>query len=187
MTMMFGDARLPQKFWARHEVTPNAGMSPCWTWTSFKGLGPNNRTICKFGREKPTTNYRFTCDLEHGPLPAGLTCSHTCHNPLCANPEHIVYESIGDNLKRGTNMQHPRATEIFDAKRNADPVFNRTVVAYNKMKSTRNNVVPGKVTEKIISNLGFKSVVERENAYKADLAKRVKNRKPRSKKANKTA
>jgi hypothetical protein len=133
--MSFGDPRLPQKFWARHEITVNGNLSPCWTYTSFRGLGPNGRTVVKFGREAPTTNYRFTCDLDKGPLPAGLTCSHICHNGLCANPDHIVYESLADNKKRGTNMQHPRAAEVFEAKMAANPSFRRSVKRYKKLQS----------------------------------------------------
>jgi Zinc-binding loop region of homing endonuclease len=131
MSMNFGDPRLPQKFWARHEVTVNAGMSPCWTYTSFRGLGPNNRAIVRFGREKPTTNYRLTCDLVKGRLPEGVTCSHICHNPLCANPDHVVYETLRENMARKGTM-HPRAAEIFAAKVEQNPSFRRSVKKIRK-------------------------------------------------------
>lgn len=49
--------------------------------------------------------HRFAFTLAAGPIPGGLVVRHTCDNPPCCNPTHLVLGTQGDNIgdmrKRG--------------------------------------------------------------------------------------
>lgn len=108
--LKFGDTRLPERFWNRHTVDSQG----CWVWNSGKSIDKEKgRAFLKF-KGKRQKNYVVTCDLVHGPLPTGMTRSHTCPgggNKLCANPKHILYESNADNCARSRtySFEYPRS------------------------------------------------------------------------------
>jgi Zinc-binding loop region of homing endonuclease len=92
--MIFGDSRLPQRFWDK--VMPEANTG-CWLWTA----ATNNagRPHFKVGG-KPILAYKMTIELERGPCPEGKECSHLCDQKLCVNPDHVIYETHRENDAR---------------------------------------------------------------------------------------
>lgn len=54
--------------------------------------------------------HRLAWTLIHGPIPAGAVVRHSCDNPPCINPDHLLTGSHADNIadkfKRG---RHPHA------------------------------------------------------------------------------
>lgn len=76
------------RFWAKVERT-----STCWLWT-----GAKDRGYGKMYRSSGTVRaHRFSYELHHGtPPPAGLL--HTCDNPSCVNPKHLVSGTQADNI-----------------------------------------------------------------------------------------
>ncbi len=82
-----------------YQPEPNSG---CWIWlASLNSEGrPRVNPRRVNGRNGTDMAYRFTCEAVRGRKPAGLVHSHLCHNKLCVNPDHIIYETQSENLRR---------------------------------------------------------------------------------------
>lgn len=94
------------RFWSRVEVASRSG---CWIWKGTIRSG--------YGRFKIRCRYfsahRLAYEWLVGPIPAGMTLDHTCHNGTgcnlgsgcphraCVNPAHLEPVSMTENLARG--------------------------------------------------------------------------------------
>lgn len=80
---------------SRYEVAANG----CWEWT-----GTRNRqgygVVCVAIGKVPTGIPAPRLQWMHcrGEIPAGLVVMHTCDNPCCVNPDHLVIGTTQDNL-----------------------------------------------------------------------------------------
>jgi hypothetical protein len=79
----------PEKFWARVEHSPG-----CWLWTGRKA--PEGYGIISWCWREVGT-HRLAFALSHRPLVDGEVVRHTCDNPPCCNPAHLIVGSIADN------------------------------------------------------------------------------------------
>lgn len=92
----------PEKFWSL--VDQSAGPDACWPWlagTSTAGYGR-----VRFHGERQEQATRVAFELAHGRPPApDLLLRHTCDNPPCTNPAHLIEgtmkQNIGDMMERG--------------------------------------------------------------------------------------
>lgn len=96
-----------------------AGPNDCWPWAGRlddKGYGfihVNGRT---------TRVHRVAWTLAHGDWPpVGQVVRHTCDNPPCCNPCHLILGSIRDNVHdcidrgrraRGESLRQSKLTEV---------------------------------------------------------------------------
>jgi hypothetical protein len=77
------------RFWSR--VDKGAG---CWEWTGGKSDGYGQ--LCdEYGRKVRAHRYSYT--IHHGPIPSGRVVRHTCDNPGCVNPSHLLLGTQLDN------------------------------------------------------------------------------------------
>lgn len=80
------------RFWANVAIgKPNE----CWIWQAgcLKGYG-------RFGLCSSTYRAnRIVAFLTYGPPPKGLIARHTCDNPSCCNPFHILWDTQKANIQ----------------------------------------------------------------------------------------
>lgn len=103
------DKNLYNRFWDK--VVDNGDS--CWEW-----LGSHNKG--GYGLFWPQwrstwTAHRFMFALEKGELIEGLEIHHTCNNPGCVNPDHLVQVSHRENLSHTAKSQqtHCKAGHEF--------------------------------------------------------------------------
>lgn len=91
-------APLGDRLMARRSVTPNG----CWEYAggrTFDGYG--QITVNGVGRRV----HRVSYELYIGPIPSSKLVRHTCDNPACFNPQHLVLgtdkDNVADAIQRG--------------------------------------------------------------------------------------
>jgi len=92
-----------ERFWAKVE---KGKIEECWLWLGSRlpfGYGSFGK-----GRNKTILAHRMSYVLTHGVIPEGLEISHTCDNPPCVNPRHLVAETHSENLARSSITQSKR-------------------------------------------------------------------------------
>lgn len=89
------------RFWAKVDKTGD-----CWIWLGSMlkdGYGNFNE-----GR-KTIPAHRFSFKEFIGPIPTGKLVRHTCDNPSCVRPSHLVLGTQKDNcadaVERGRNVR----------------------------------------------------------------------------------
>lgn len=72
--------------------------SDCWIWKGAKLIkGYGQFSLGKRG--KRILAHRYSYILHNGRIPEGLEVRHTCDNPSCVRPDHLVVSSHLDNMK----------------------------------------------------------------------------------------
>jgi HNH endonuclease len=144
----FGDAHLPERFWAKVQIR-NSG---CWEWTAETVKGGYGRYVHS-GRKHLA--HRVAHELLIGAIPDGLLVLHSCDNPPCCNPAHLRVGTAEDNMRdrseRGRNPQankthckqgHPLSGENLytapDGERGCRACRNEAARRYNLRRSGRN-------------------------------------------------
>lgn len=90
-------------FWAKVEVGDSAA---CWPWTgarNTKGYG-NVRVNCSYWKA-----HRLAWTLCNFEIPAGFVVCHSCDNPSCCNPGHLM---IGRPMANFIDMVTKRRGEF---------------------------------------------------------------------------
>jgi hypothetical protein len=78
------------RFWTRAIQTRT-----CWIWQ-----GANTKGYGVFGhRGKTIRASRTSYLLVNGEIPDGYYIMHTCDNPSCINPDHLISGTQSDNIK----------------------------------------------------------------------------------------
>lgn len=87
-----------ERFWAKVNKTES-----CWLWS-----GPKMRNGYGYFHESPirrhASAHRFSYELAHGSIPAGLQIDHLCRVALCVNPSHLEAVTSRENTMRGLNF-----------------------------------------------------------------------------------
>ena len=83
---------LAQRFWSKVDPAPS---QCCWEWTACKssdGYG------CFTLNYRNLRAHRLAYTLSKGEIPEGLVVRHTCDNPVCCNPDHLILGTHTDNM-----------------------------------------------------------------------------------------
>lgn len=101
---------LSDRFWPKVAV---GGADECWPWLEScnpSGYGQFNIN----GKSERAHRVAFLLTYGHLPTPCGL---HTCDNPPCCNPRHIIEGTRGENVEdmmskgRGKQRNQARLTD----------------------------------------------------------------------------
>ena len=89
---------MTDRFWEKVETGHD-----CWNWTGAKSFGYG-----KFwtGGEVRAWAHRVSWELEHGPIPDGMSVDHICHNTACVKPSHLRLATKKQNAE---NLAAPYA------------------------------------------------------------------------------
>lgn len=78
-----------------YTIDPSTG---CWLWLGKLGAaGYPEKNIKRSGHWRVFKLCRLICEVTHGDM-TGLVARHTCNNPKCVNPEHIIPGTHADNM-----------------------------------------------------------------------------------------
>lgn len=100
---------------ARHRVVRDG----CWGWAASKsayGYG-----WVRHG-SKTLLAHRAAYEVAHGPIPDGMVVRHSCDNPECTNPAHLLLGTHADNVadKVARGRQHRGEKHPFTKVKDAD-------------------------------------------------------------------
>ena len=92
---IFGDARLPERFWSKVIIYPG---TDCWLWQ--RGLSGG------YARYKPSgestgNGHRHAYLILVGEIPERLQLDHRCNDRRCVNPAHLEPVTTRTNVLRG--------------------------------------------------------------------------------------
>lgn len=72
-------------------------VSGCWVWQRYTDARGYARISVK---RKKVLAHRAYYERVNGPIPAGMELDHTCNNPSCVNPAHLVPRTPEDHKRR---------------------------------------------------------------------------------------
>lgn len=106
---MANHCQTPESFYARADKLENG----CWEWQG----ATNGHGYGQLGYNgKRTTAHRLSYELSNGEIPAGVLVRHTCDNPPCCNPAHLILgthlDNAADRVARGRNRSRAGAQSI---------------------------------------------------------------------------
>lgn len=104
---MFGDSRLPDRFWRKVSPEPNSG---CWLWTGYCDPAGYGR-VGVFGRASERV-HRVTYRAFVGPISSGLEIDHLCRVRACCNPQHLEAVEHRINVLRGRGGAAENAAKV---------------------------------------------------------------------------
>lgn len=129
----------------------------CWPWRGRRnhttGYGEIKIDKCIYGA------HRVIASLIHGPHPPWVeVVRHTCDNPICVNPKHLVYDTQSGNIKDAFRKKravsgfyhvknYPRGSKNGHAKlREEDIIIIRQSTETQAVLASRYGVVPSRIS-----------------------------------------
>jgi hypothetical protein len=97
-----------ERFWT---YVDKKDRDECWIWTGRRDRGGYGTLRTKTSQVRA---HRVSFEIHKGEIPEGMVIRHTCHNPPCVNPNHLLsgtnLDNVMDKVLAGrcrTNEDHP--------------------------------------------------------------------------------
>lgn len=85
---MIVDEKTLRRFWSKVDIRSD---DECWEWTGTVSAGTGRFNPYKTGLSAQAHRTAFL--LTQGEIPSDKRVRHSCHNPICCNPNHLVLSS----------------------------------------------------------------------------------------------
>jgi hypothetical protein len=100
MTVLFGDPRMPERFWNKVDVNYETG---CWEWTGSRNENGYGLYVVSSKPKKQQGAHRAAfMALRFDP--EELVCDHLCRVRHCVNPNHIRAVTSKENILAGVGF-----------------------------------------------------------------------------------
>lgn len=132
MGPVFGDARLPQRFWDKVEPEPNTG---CWLWSA--AVNQAGYAWYSVSTSNPDRGHRVAYAALVGQIPAGFEIDHLCRVRCCVNPNHLEVVTHRVNMRRGFAPHGINARKTHCKRGHAFDEANTRVYRYNRRHGDR--------------------------------------------------
>lgn len=100
------------KFWSKVRVGRD---TECWEWQTRSRHEHGYGTFNPGADTGVVKAHRFAYEIANGELPIGGVVRHTCDNPPCCNPSHLVggtqAQNVADMHERGRRKYVSRFTD----------------------------------------------------------------------------
>ena len=126
------DQNVIDRFWKKIKF-PDDLVDGCWFWTAAK----NKKGYGRFGfTDILYQSHRFSYMIFKGEICEGLCIRHTCNNPSCVNPHHLLDGTNQDNVDdmteqdrqaKGEDHGMAKLTEI-----EVDEIFGQLLQKFSK-------------------------------------------------------
>jgi hypothetical protein len=81
----------------------------CWEWQAARAANGYGRA---FFEGRVQSAHRIAFQLVHGPVPSWMVIRHTCDNPPCVRPDHLLTgtqaDNVADSIRRGRSARGVR-------------------------------------------------------------------------------
>lgn len=119
-------------FWRKVEW---GSESQCWNWKAFRDRdGYGFFKVQIKGKGRNARAHRVAYLLFGGTLDPGMLLLHTCDNPSCVNPKHLVPGSNTDNMRQRSarNRMKPQHGEANPANKLTDDLVRQILAVLAK-------------------------------------------------------
>ncbi len=113
--------------WNFRKIEYNVEEDGCWNCTSHK-QNPDGYPRA-FRNGKDLLIHKFIYEQINGVVPKGMEIRHSCDNPKCINPDHLLLGTHADNMKdmkereRASRVGGPKGEKSYTIKLTKEDVL----------------------------------------------------------------